>query len=174
MKKHLVAAGIATAIGITGLTGVAVANAATDTNTSSPMSGLVDAIATKFNLNKADVQSVFDEQRTKMEAERETQVKDEVAQLVKDGKLTQDQADKINAKRAELKAAREAARTSDSTKTREQMKTEMDAKRTELETWAKDNGIDTAYLRYVFGGGPGHGFRGGSDGPAPTDATSAN
>jgi hypothetical protein len=40
------------------------------------------------------------------------------------------------------------------------MKTEMDAKRTALEAWAKENGIDTTYLRYVFGGGPGHGHGG--------------
>ena len=159
MKKHLVVAGIATAVGITGLTGIGVANAATDTSSTNPMSSLVDAIATKFNLSKSDVQKVFDEQHTKMEADREARIKDEVAQLVTDGKLTQDQADKINAKRAELEKEREAAKSSDSTKTRAEMKSERDAKRTELETWAKDNGIDSAYLRYVFGGGHGHGPR---------------
>lgn len=161
MKKQLIAAGLATAVGVTGLASFGVANAATSTTSSSdPMSSLVDAIANKFNLNKTDVQAVFDTQRSKMEAQREADVKADVAKLVTDGKLTQAQAEKINAKRAELQAQREAARSSDSTKTREEMKSEMDAKRTELETWAKDNGIDTAYLRYVMGGhgpgGPGH------------------
>jgi Skp family chaperone for outer membrane proteins len=161
MKKMLAAAGIATVIGATGLTSVGIVNAASTTNTSTdPMSSLVDAIASKFNLSKSDVQSVFDAQRTEMEAQHETKVKAKVAQLVTDGKLTQDQADKINAKRAELQKEREANKTTDQSKTREEMKTEMDAKRTTLEAWAKENGIDTTYLRYVFGGGPGHGHGG--------------
>ena len=105
--------------------------------------------------------------RRKMEAERETQVKADVAQLVTDGKITQAQADKINAKRAELQKEREANK--DTTKTREEMKTEMDAKKTELEQWAKDNGINTDYLRYVMGGGHGHGGPGfGGEKPADT------
>lgn len=161
MKKHLLVAGIATAVGITGLTGVGIANAATTTSSTNPMSSLVDAISTKFNLNKTDVQKVFDEQRTKMQAERETEVKADVAQLVTDGKITQAQADKINAKRAELQKAHDAEEATEDSKTREDRKTEMDAKRTELETWAKDNGISTDYLKYIFGGGRGHGGPGG-------------
>lgn len=160
MKRQLVAVGIATAVSVTGLAGMGIANAATDsTSSTNPMSSMVDAIATKFNLNKSDVQAVFDSQHTKMEASREADVKADVAQLVTDGKLTQDQADKINAKRAELEKEREANKPSatDTTTTREQRKVEMDAKRTELETWAKDNGIDTTYLKYVMGGGHGHG-----------------
>lgn len=158
MKKQLVAMGIATAVGVTSLAGIGVANAATDTSSNSnPMSSLVEAIATKFNLSESEVQSVFDEQRTQMEAEREAEVKEKVAQLVTDGKISQAQADKINAKRAELKKEREANRDSSDTKTREEMKSEMEAKRTELEAWAKENDIDDQYLRYVMGGGRGHG-----------------
>ena len=139
MKKQLIAASLAAAVGVTGLVGVGVANAATDTNSTNPMSGLVKAVATKFNLKEADVQSVFDEQRTKMMEERETQIKEDIAQLVTDDKITQEQADELNAKRAEIKAEHEAARESDTEKTREEMKSEMEAKRTELETWAKEN-----------------------------------
>lgn len=156
MRKQLITAGIVTTIGLAGVTGVGMASAMTNTNSTNPFTSLVDAIATKFNLNKADVQKVFDEQRAKMEAERETQIKDDLAQLVKDGKLTQAQVDKINAKRAELQKERDAARSSTDTKTRAEIKADMDAKRTELETWAKDNGIPTEYLRYVFGHGGGH------------------
>ena len=156
MKKQLIVAGIATAVGVTGLAGVGVASAATDTTDTSPMSSLVEAVATKFNLKEADVQAVFDAQRTQMQAEREAGVKEKVAQLVTDGKLIQEQADKLNAKRAELQKEREALK--DSNKSREEMKTEREAMRTELEAWAKENGIDTEYLRYVMGGGHhGHG-----------------
>jgi len=156
MRKQLIIAGLATAVGVTGLTSVGVVNAATSTSTSEPMSGLVQAIATKFNLNEADVKSVFEEQRTKMESEREAEIAKEVAQLVSDGKITQAQADKINAKRAELKKERATDRETMGSKTREEMKATMETKRTELEIWAKENGIDTEYLRYVMGGpGPG-------------------
>lgn len=159
MKKQLVAMGIATAVGVTGLTGFSVANAATDTAASNgPMSSLVDAIATKFNLKEADVQAVFDTQHEAMQAEREASVKEKVAQLVTDGKITQAQADKINEKRAELQAEREAAK--NSSKTHEEMKTQRDANRTELETWAEENDIEDEYLRYVMGGGHGYGHGG--------------
>jgi polyhydroxyalkanoate synthesis regulator phasin len=174
VKKHLVAAGIATAVGITGLTGISIANAATSANTTNPVSSLVDEIATKFNLNKSDVQAVFDSHRTEMQTQRETQVKDKLAQLVKDGKLTQDQSDKILAKHDEIQKARDAARASGTTKTRAEMRTEMQAKRTELETWAKDNGIDTQYLRFVLGGpGFGHGGMGMMHDADADDATPA-
>jgi len=168
MRKHLAIAGIVTTVSAAGITGVGVANAATDTNSTDPMSSLVTAISTKFNLNKTDVQKVFDEQRTAMEAEREATAKEKVAQLVKDGKLTQAQADAINAKRAELKKEREANRTTDqSSKTHEERKTEMEARRTALEAWAKENNISNEYLRYVMGGfhrGPGGPGMGGPRG----------
>jgi len=174
MRKQLIAAGIATAVGVTGLVGVNVVNAATDTSSSTnPMSSLVDAIASKFSLNKDDVQAVFDEQRDKMEAEREAEAKQEVAQLVTDGKLTQEQADKINAKRAELKAEREAAKDSNDDKTREEMKDAMKSRRDELKQWASDNDIDEQYLRYVMGGGHGHGPGGPGMRPESSDDSSS-
>ena len=49
----------------------------------------------KFNLSKDEVQKVVDEQHATMQAERETQVKADVAKLVTDGKITQAQADAI-------------------------------------------------------------------------------
>lgn len=172
MRKALVIAGITAAVGTAGLTGVTVANAATDTSSkTNPMSSLVDAISSKFNLNKSDVQAVFDAQRTEMQQQQEDDIKKEVAQLVTDGKLTQEQADKINAKRAELQKEREANKDSDDSKTRTERKSEMDAKKTALKQWAKDNGIDTKYLRYVFGGGHGHGPGGPRD-DADRDASS--
>ncbi len=174
MKKQLITAGIAAAVGVTGLAGIATVSAATDSSTGSgPMSSLVTAIASKFNLDKTKVQAVFDEQRSQMDAQRETQVKAEVTQLVKDGKLTQAQADAINAKRAELTKEREANRAADQSASRDDMKTKMDAKRTELEAWAKEQGIDTQYLRLVMGGGRGHGGPDGMPGDRDGDDSAA-
>ena len=171
MKKQFVAAAVATTVGLAGL-GAGVANAATsDASSTNPMSSLVDALSTKFNLDKTQVQAVFDEQKTMREAEREQEVKDELTQLFKDGKLTQAQSDSITAKRAELQKEREANKESFKDKTAAERKTARETKRTELETWAKDNGIDTQYLKYVFGHGPGgRGHHGGPRGDGPDDA----
>jgi hypothetical protein len=160
MKKVIIASSIA-ALGVTGLAGGAVFATANSTSGTDPMSGLVSAIATKFNLKKDNVQKVFDEQRTQMETQREQEVKDQVAQLVKDGKLTQAQADKINAKRAELVKEREANRTSEQNLTDAQRKTKMEERKTALDTWFKDNNIDSQYVYLLMGG---HGGRGGPDG----------
>ena len=160
MKKVIIASSIA-ALGVTGLAGGAVFAMANSTSGTDAMSGLMSAIATKFNLKKDDVQKVFDEQRTQMETQREQEVKDQVAQLVKDGKLTQAQADKINAKRAELVKEREANRTSEQNLTDAQRKTKMEERKTALDTWFKDNNIDSQYVYLLMGG---HGGRGGPDG----------
>lgn len=160
MKRHLAAIGAITAISAAGFTGVQIASAATDTSSTNPMSGLVDAVATKFNLNKSDVQAVFDEQRSQMEADHEADIKEQVAQLVSDGKLTQEQADKINAKRAELKAERDANRDADHNLTADQRKAKMDERKASIDAWFKEAGIDTQY-HYLLMGGHGRGGHGG-------------
>lgn len=162
MRKHLAVAAAVATIGVAGL-GAGVAHAATSSTTTKtdPMSGLVDAIATKFNLNKSDVQQVVDDQKSKMDVQREQKIKDDVAKLVTDGKITQAQADLINAKRAELEKQREADKTSFDSMSEADRKTAMDKRKTDLESWAKQNNIDTQYLRYVMGVGHGHGGPGG-------------
>lgn len=165
MKKQFLAAGLAATIGIAGV-GAGVVNAAADTSKTDPTSSLVDKIATKFNLNKSDVQAVFDEQKTTRDAARETEIKAAVTQLVTDGKLSLAQADAINAKRADLQKDHEANRATMDGLSPEARKEKMETKRSELESWAKSQGIPTEYLRYVVGhGGPGmrHGHDRGDD-----------
>ncbi len=177
MKKQLIVAATTATLGMAGLAGGAAFATTQSGSTTDPMGNLVSAIATKFNLNKSDVQKVFDEQRTQMDAQREQAVKDQIAQLVKDGKLTQAQADKINAKRAELEKEREANRTSDQNLTAEQRKTKMDEHRTAIDTWLKDNNINTQYAYLLMGGGRGHGGPGsdrdGDGQPAGTTSSTS-
>lgn len=161
MKKQLAVAAIVAGVAGAGLVGVGVAHAATSTNEAGPMSGLVDAITSKFNLKKADVQAVFDEQHTKMKADREAAVKAEITQLVKDGKLTQTQANAITAKRAELDKEREANRGANQNLTEAQRHAKMQERRTSLDTWADDNNIPTEYRYLLKGGKGGHGHHDG-------------
>lgn len=175
MKKQLVIAGAVASIGIAGVTGIGVANAETTSTDANPHTKLVDAIASKFNINKDEVEKVFDEQHATMQAERNAKTDESLAKLVSEGKLTQAQADALKAKRAELEAAREANKPDHSAldaMTEEQRKaemekhrTEMETKRSELEAWAKEQGIDTQYLRYAMGGDKGGREFGNHGGP---------
>lgn len=148
--------------------GATATHAASNTTTARPnrLANLVTAIAQKFNLNQADVQKIFDEQHTQtqqeLKARQAEQLKERLAQAVKDGKLTQAQANLVTAKHAELKAFHESLKD----KTPEETRTAMDAKKTELQQWAKTNNIPEQYLMGPMGGGPRgeHGPRGGGRG----------
>ena len=119
-------------LGVVGLGAIASAQ----TNTSGM--GIVDKIATKFNLKKADVQAVFDADKTEHEAARAAEESTRLQALVDKGTISSDQKTKIEAKQVELKTAR-------------------DAERTALDKWATDNGIDASYLRGGMGGHMGRG-----------------
>lgn len=98
---------------------------------------------------------MFDEQHKAHQAERAQAQKDRIAQLVKGGKISQEQADKINAKLEEMRSNMESMKD----KTPTERKAAMDTKRDELKKWATDNGINEDYLRPAGGpmGHRGHG-----------------
>jgi hypothetical protein len=160
-KKTAVIAALVTMLG-TGAIGIGTTMAAENTSVGIKhgMQDLVTAIATKFNLNTAEVQAVFDAQRDQMQTEHKaemekTQAQHEadlaakLTQAVTDGKLTQAQADAITAKRAELKTEREAMmaeRKEQRLQTREEMEATMKTKKEALDKWAKDNNIPSEYL----------------------------
>lgn len=178
VKKPLLIAGAVAAIGSAGLAGSSLVSA--DSNTAG-QDGLVDKIAQKFNLNKSDVKAVFDQDRADHQAKMQANVEKQLSQAVTDGKLTADQKDKILAKRKEMQASRDSDRDTMKNKTPAERKAAMEAKRTELEQWAKDNNIPTEYLRFVMGGpgGRGHGpMHGpdmdGDDAPAASSSTNGS
>ena len=154
MKRPLIIAASVASIGLAGAMGYTVANAATK-----PQAGttLAQEIATRFNLKKDDVQKVFDEHHQTQQNKQESRMKDKLTALVKENKLTQDQADKITTKRAEMQKDREANREAMKAKTAAERQQSMEQHRTDLENWAKQNNIPTEYLHFIFGGGRGHG-----------------
>lgn len=119
---------------------------------------IVDKIATKFNLKKAEVQQVFDQDHAARQAEREVQKKTRLDQAVKDGKLTQDQEDKLIAKQKELETQRQANRNAIQSKTKAERQADMDTERTAFQKWIADNKIPEEYAQ--MGGPGGHHGRG--------------
>lgn len=148
-------------VGLSSLAGVGMVSAASNTD---HQDSLVSKIATKFNVNKEDVQKLFDEERAARQAEHEKEVSDRLQKLVDAGTITADQKTAIEDKLKELKASREAERENMKNLTEEERKAKMDAKRTELENWAKEQGLDLSKLSGIFGGPHGHG---GPNGPRP-------
>lgn len=190
-SKLIATAGIA--LGLTGL-GLGVSHAASNTDTATatqgttsatskpnPMQSLITAIAQKFNLSTTDVQAVFDEQRTQMEAQHTAKEATKLATAVTNGTLTQTQADAITAKKAELEAAREASKDTFQNLTQAERQAKMAAERDALKTWATENSIPEQYLMFLGGGRGskgGHGERGfggpGMPGQQAPTATLAN
>lgn len=153
-KKTLTALGVAMILGLS-IIGASSTFAQTTTTRQDPMSSIVEKIAAKFNLNKADVQTVFDENRKEHTAQMKANFGTQLSTYVTEGKITEAQKKLITEKRAELDAARGMQKDSSQTLTPEKRRAQMEAKRTEIETWAKDNGIDMQYLSPK--GGRGHG-----------------
>ena len=152
MKKALLATGATTIVGLASFG--AVASAATSGNANSGDT-LVDKIATKFNLNKSDVQAVFDEDRQAHQAKMDQKMEDRLNQAVKDGKITSDQKDQILAKHKEIQAYMESLKD----KTPEERRTLMKSKMDEMRQWAEDNGLsDYMMMRGHGPGGPGMGM----------------
>lgn len=106
--------------------------------------GLVEKIATKFNLNKADVQTVFDGHHQEMMAEHQKRYEARLDQAVKDGKLTEAQKQLVIQKHNELKSNRQEFKDMSP----EEMKAAMQKHHEELKQWAEANGID---MQHLFG-----------------------
>ena len=154
--------GAIVSVGAASAAGMGVASAASNGSNSN---SLVDKIATKFNLKKADVQQVFDEEHAARQAEHEQKTKDRLDQAVKDGKITQDQEDKLITKLKELQADRQAFREEQKEETQAQRdahKAKMDA----FKQWLTDNKIPEDLARPMGGRGH-HGMGMMHDGDTP-------
>lgn len=130
-----------------------------NTSANDGVNTLVQKIATKFGLKQSDVQAVFDEARTERQKEMEKKYEDQLNTYVSEGKITDAQKNLILAKHAEMKTQREANRDDFRNLTQTERKNLMETRKTELENWAKENGIDLQYLM-PFGKGKGPGPHG--------------
>lgn len=158
-NKNLLAAGIVTTVAAGSLIGTGMASA----QSSDGADSIIDKIATRFNLDKSEVETTFSEHREERQVERQEKHTEHLASLVIDGTLTQAQADALTAKHTELREARDALKDQDLT--REEMHEAMETAREEMKTWAEEQGIDLDAIRPEGGhkGGRHHGPRGESD-----------
>lgn len=155
LTKSLIVASVVGTLGTGALFTGAIASAETSTSTNNPMSSLVDKIASTFNLDKTKVQAVFDQQRSEMDAKRDAEVATRLNTLVSEGTITAQQKTAIEEKLAEMKKERESSTDNFKDMTDEQRKAAMDKKKSDLEAWAKEQGLDLTKLKGIFGhGGP--------------------
>lgn len=141
--------------------GASAIHAAQPTNGgTTPMQGLVAALATKFNLNATDVQAVFDQQRTEIKATMQVkhleEQKTRLAAAVTAGTLTQAQADAIIAKHAEVKTFMDSLKD----KTQAEREAALTTKRAELKAWATANNLPEQFANLGGFGGEHAGPRG--------------
>lgn len=163
-KKSLLTIAAVTVLGAGALSATS-AFAQTNNAGQDQMSSLVEKIASKFNLNQDDVQAVFDEAHEERETQMKATFEAQLTQAVTDGEIISEQKQLILDKRAEMEADREANHDSFESQTPEERKAAMESKKSELDSWATQNGIDVKYLMPQHGDRGPHGGPGGFDHP---------
>lgn len=148
-KKLIIIGSLASLVFAGGLLGADYVKAQGDRNCTS----MVEKIAQKFNLNKDEVQKVFDEERTERITERHASFEENLSKSVEEGKISEEQKQLILKKMEELRAEREKF----IELTREERREKMQETRSNMESFLEENGIDESVLRH---GGMGHGKRG--------------
>ena len=120
---------------------------------------IVQKLVERFGLNEAEVKSVFDEQRTEKQAERQAKHEEQLNQAVSDGVISEDQKAALIAKREEMKP--EKGEFKDLSK--EEREAQRETHRTEMQSWFESQGIDHESLREYMGPKKGSG-KGGRPG----------
>jgi hypothetical protein len=157
INKKLILPALAIAILVIGVVDAQTASAQ---NLTSTRNSLVEKIATKFNLNKDDVQKVFDEEHESRQAEMQTKMQERLSALVSQGKITETQKALILNKQKEIQEKRQQERETWQNLTPEERKSQMESRRSEMETWAKTNGVSIEFLQPKGMMGEGRGMHG--------------
>lgn len=127
-------------------------------DTTTPHQTIIQKLVAKFGLRESDVKSVFDEIRDERQSQMQTRTDDRLSQAVKNSKITEVQKQAILAKQKELQTAKLADKEAWKSLTPEARKAAMEKEKTDLDAWAKTNGIDVSFLRNGYKGFR-HGFR---------------
>ena len=150
---------LVTAVTVAGVGLFTVSQVSAQTPTLTPQESLIAKIATKFQLNQDDVKKVFDDHHAEVRSQMHARYEEYLSGLVAEGKITNEQKSLLLNKRKELESQFLQDKSSLKELTREERRQKMEAKRTELDTWAKQHSIDPQYLMGPIGlKGKGHGM----------------
>lgn len=117
----------------------------------------VQRLVDKFGLNKDEVIKEIQVERQEKQAEMQTRHQEKMAQAIKDGLLTQEQADELVKKMEEQRGQGQDLKDLSP----EERQAKMEQHRLEMEQWAKEQGIDLVAVHEAIGfGGPGMGGEG--------------
>lgn len=111
---------------------------------------VITKLAEKFNLDKSEVEQVFEENRVERRQQKQAQQQEMLEQAVKDGKITEEQKKMLTEKREEL-------RTEMQDLSWDERREQRSKHRQEMQDWAEENGIDLDALCQF---GKGKGMRG--------------
>lgn len=120
---------------------------------------IVQKIADKFKLNKDEVKAVFDENRAERQGKMAERFETNLNKAVESGKITEAQKSAILAKHKEIQAKRDELKDLP----QEERHDATQKIHEEMQSWAKDNGIDMSQIA----GPKGEGHRKGNFGPRP-------
>ena len=138
-----------TVVGVSVLSGglVVATSAFAQTNPQSTVPSLAQEIATKFNLNPSDVQTVFTQHRQEMQSKMESNYETYLTNLVSTGKITQEQEQLILAEHKQLQSQMQNDFKNFKTMTPAERQAQMQSLKQEVQDWAKQNNISVQYLR---------------------------
>lgn len=107
---------------------------------------MIQKLAQKLGVPEDKVKVAFDELHSERHTEMKKNMETRLSELVSQGKLTEAQKQAILAKMEELKTEHQNLKTEMQNMTPEQRMQRMEQERTELENWAKSQGIDPSLL----------------------------
>ncbi|MFC1710164.1 hypothetical protein ACFL0F_00695 [Patescibacteria group bacterium] len=150
MKGKITLIGLAVALLAT-LGAVGVNSVSADDATTFPPA--IQALVDRFNLNEDEVGDVLDEVRTQRHEERHAYMGERLDGLVSEGKLTQEQKDKLLSRMEEMRENHEGWQYEDKEERMEAAR----QRKEEMQSWAEAEGIDLEEVSLRSG----EGFKGG-------------
>ncbi len=126
---------------------------------------VIEKLVRAFGLDRTKVDKVLGDFKQEREAQRKAMLEQKLSQDVKDGKITAKQKDAILKKMDELQNEMKNKIETFKALTPQERRQAMQKQRTDLEAWAKQNGLDLRQLRFMFGGHMRGGFERGFGGP---------
>ena len=152
MKKALLVTGVAAVVGLASVGGVVSAATPSDAKATGEVaatqhgSSLIDKLATRFSLDKNEVQEVFEEHHKDMHKNMQPKIEEKLSRAVEAGYITEAQKTAILDKYEELKNYQESIKDKPLEERRELLK----AKHEELRKWAEENGL-TKFAHFLGG-----------------------